>query len=893
MPSAEETRVLDVVRQCGILEAYRRLIAENDDLIRTSALENGRAIVTARSAIYTAIVGRWAETQQIALGYDKPFAVVALGGTGRAEVTPCSDLDFAFLFDEAIEGNTFLLELQRQTWHTDEFRAQHGFRCEAFPFGLDDVPSLAEKQLNSFLDMRPVFDPSGLAGRFRELIGKTYDSFEHFLHLRGFWKEQWEAAASGSERLDRFDIKNDGLRVFLGGIWTLAGKNFLHSHEIYRTLEDPRDLAAYEFLLRIRAWVHTRRPVGARSDASGNHPEDILRFEDSVSYGEMLGPECDAGSRFEFADEVRSRLLSARRRVAAYARAVIERELRAGRPVAPGSPIVYGTSGLLHTRSAECQTAPEKSRAALSLLLASQHYGVSIDLSELHTTFRNAGDWLVRVRELSLLFYEPQGSLADSFEFLSQLDGTEERLFPGYAKFESSLDARVLSERRSLRGALERQKMRILERYVAEGAKLLTTAISPEKLISTGEGARPAIQAALLDPDHLAAVKLALKTKRLPLTPDDEMARADQTRALHERHSSGFSGIPLAEYFTPFAAECEFTPGTLEIARSLVANRRVFKELAEAGLNDRDLVEQLLRCCGDEQCLRALYVFTCADRAHWESDQAEPVRWSNIRELYGKAMETFQPSQDLAGTLKAAGYAEDERAILRDIGEDFFSGRYRLHAIRFGAHLVRLASGEEGVGPKAAILRDGSSTMVGIAARDYRGLAASISGALWHHQVELRQAHLFSATHHGLALDFFHLAPGDQPLREDLPAIIEEAIRAQRNIADADEASLPRIDGRFTLTESRPGLHCLRFETTQSSDGLIYALTYKVFRYLGGNIYALTAHTARGNAYISIYFSLPPGTDLEEVKTIVQNRFGCSEGEIRPARLLAGRAAVG
>jgi hypothetical protein len=278
MSSDNENRVLEAVRQCGPLEAYQRLIAENNALIQGADLNNGRAITTMRTAIHTALAGQWAEEQQRTLGYDKPFAIVALGGTGRGEVTPCSDLDFAFLFDDAIEGNAFLLELQRQMLHTSGFRERHGFSCVAFPFGLDDMPSLAGKQLNSFLDMRPVFDPSGLADRFRERIQATFDPFEHFLHVRRFWKKQWEAAAAASERLDRFDIKNDGLRIFLSGIWTLAGKTFIHSHDIYRTLEEPRDLEAYDFLLRIRAWVHLRRSRSGRPHVFGKHPGRYPRF---------------------------------------------------------------------------------------------------------------------------------------------------------------------------------------------------------------------------------------------------------------------------------------------------------------------------------------------------------------------------------------------------------------------------------------------------------------------------------------------------------------------------------------------------------------------------------------------------------------------------------------
>ena len=877
MVSDNEKRVLEAVHQYGPLEAYRRLIAENNALIQGPDLHNGRAITTMRTAIHTALAGQWAEEQQRTLGYDKPFAMVALGGTGRGEVTPFSDLDFAFLFDDAIEGNALLLELQRQMLHTTEFLERHGFSCVALPFSVDDMPSLEGKQLNSFLDMRPVFDPCGLAERFRERIQATFDPFEHFLHVRRFWKKQWEAAAAASERLDRFDIKNDGLRVFLSGIWTLAGKTFIHSHDVYRTLEEPRDLEAYDFLLRIRAWIHLRRSRSGRPDAFRNHQADILNFEDFVSFGEMLGPESDERTRFDFAERVRSLLLSARRRAAVFARAVIERELRRGRAVAPGTPIIYGTGGLYHAASSQCCTERDKSRAALSLLLASQRYGVAIDPSELHATFRNAGDWLVRAPEVSALFYEQRGSLADSFEFLSQIDGAEERIFPGYGKFESSVDSRVMSERLSLRGALERQKMRTLERYVAEGAERLVTAVSPEKVTAMEEDAA-AINAALLDSDHLAAVKLALKTKRLPFTPQDQAARDDESRPLHERYTSGCSGVPLVEYFAPYVSECEFTPETLEITKFLIANRRTFKEYAEAGRNDAQLVEEFARLCRNEQHLRALFAFTRADRAEWESDRSEPVRWWNIRELYAKALETFRPKQDRAGTLKAAGYGEDELIILRDFGEDFFSGLYRLHAIRFGAHLVRLAQGGSAVGPKAAIIRDGTSTMLTVATRDYRGLAASISGALWQSEVELRQAHLFSAMNYGLALDFFHVAPGGKPLRQDLSGIVEDAIRARRHIAKSDEAHLPRIAGRFTLTESRPGHQCLRFETSSDAGGLIYALTYKVFRYLQGNIHGLTAHTARGNAYISIYYSLPASKALDEARAIVESQFQNSGG---------------
>lgn len=869
--AAEQARVAATIARLGPRAAYRELIAANDALSRAPDLDNGRLIASTRTLIHTALARDWVEDQLRRFGYDRPFALVALGGTGRGEMAPFSDIDFAFLFDDALEGNAFLLELQRQQLHSREFELRCGFSCQTLPFSLDDVPALDGKQLNAFLDLQPVHDPSGLAGRFREKIAATYDSFAHFLHVRGFWQAEWAAAADASERLDRFDIKNDGLRLFLAGVWTLAGRDFLHAHEVYRELVDPRDLAAYEFLLRVRAFVHSRR-MGARparagnNHAGGNHPEDVLTFDDFVSFGELLGPEAGEQARFDFANGVRARLLSARRRVATFAQGVIERELKVGRAVSPRSPLVFGTGGLSHTTSAQGQTPREKSRAALSLLLAAQHYEVPIDAAELQATFREAGSWLEPVPELSALFFETRGSLADSFAFLSHCDGAEERLFPGYLHFEASLDSRVLTERRSLRGPYERQKLRALEQYVRNGQATLARTHATE-------GVAVEVEAALLDADHLAAVKLALKTKRLPVTTEDLAVRADESRPLHERFSTGFSGVPLGAYYAPYAAQADFSRDVLRIVEFLVANRRAFKERAAAGLNDAQQVAEFAGLCGDEQSLRSLFVFTSADRTEWESPETDPARWFNTRELYLKTLQRFRPAPDLTSALQAAGYSPEQLQVLRDFGQDFFGGVYRQYANRFGAHLVRLIE-EPGLGSaKAAIVRDGTAVIVGVAARDYRGLAATISGAFWHRQLDLRQAHLFSAQNYGLALDFFHVSPGGKPPAADLTRFVEDAIRERRYIADTDEAALPPLAGSASLREWRPGQYCLHFETAVEGSGQIYALTYKVYRHLRASIFGLTAHATRGKTYVSIYHTLPSDLSPHEAQAVLERHF--------------------
>ena len=868
-PNPPETHASAAPREAGALESYRRQIAENNALIQSSTLDFGREIVVARTAVHNTIAGDWAERQQAALGYTRPFALVALGGTGREEVTPCSDLDYAFLVDDEVEGNKFLLELQRQALHTTEFEEAHGFAIAPLPFDLDDLKKVTGKDLISFLDLRPVYDPHDLATAFRARIRATYDPFEHFLQAREFWREQL-AHAPACERLDRFDIKNDALRIFQGGIWTLAGKDYVHSHQIYQQLADRRDLEAYYFLLRIRAWVHLRRPCGGKPTAAGNHPEDVLTFDDFASFGEMLEPGADEAARFDFAIEVRARLLSARRRIASFARGVIERELRRGRRVSINGSIVYGAGGLYHSAPHKDQARRTRSRAAFSLLLTAQHYGLPIDPSELQATFHNAGDWLERVPEVAALFHEARGSLADTFAFLSQIDGAEERLFPGRSRFEVSFDERVLTERRELRGALELRKLRTLEDFIARTPR----SDAPNAWWAQTD-ASPADAAALLDTDHLAAVKLALKTKRLPMTPEDEAQGVNAARPSHQRPASGFSGIPLAEYYQRFGPECGFNKETLAVTEFLVANRRTFKLRADEGQNDRRQVESFRALCGTEQRLHALFVFTCADRIEWENEPSYPARWFSIRELYHKTRAAFHNEDvDAATALSSAGYAPEDLRILSDFGEDFFSGLYRRHANRFGTDLVRLAQAPEAnPPPKAALLHYGASVILGVAARDFRGLAACISGALWKERVGLRQAHFFSAMNQRLVLDFFHLATSGGAVPAGLPRVVEQAVRDQLHISSSDEGAFPKLGATVDLQATRPGQYRLRCQSEGDTGGLIYALCLKLLLHFRADIHTLSASNTRAGTFITIHHSLPQSLSLEDARRIVRESF--------------------
>jgi len=145
---------------------------------------------------------------------------------------------------------------------------------------------------------------------------------------------------------------------------------------------------------------------------------------------------------------------------------------------------------------------------------------------------------------------------------------------------------------------------------------------------------------------------------------------------LHQRYSTGLSGIPLVEYFAPFASECEFSRETLRIVEFLIANRRTFKERAEAGINDARQVAEFARLCRAKISSRAICVYL--RRPHGMGiTRDRPTRWFNTRELYAKTLQFFRPAADPTRGLHAAGYSPEQLNVLKDFGEDFFGGVYR------------------------------------------------------------------------------------------------------------------------------------------------------------------------------------------------------------------------
>ena len=196
-----------------------------------------------------------------------PFALIALGGYGRGELNPFSDVDVMFLHEgkgkmvsaqisEAVEQTLYLL------WDIG-FKVGHSTRS------IKEAISEANRDMltkTSMLESRFVAGDEHLSTAFRERFrAKCVEGYEReYVEMRMQDQAARHAKFGDSVYMQEPNVKNGcgGLRDYQNLLWMtyfkegvlttthLVGKNWLSESE-RRRLE-----AAYDFLLRVRTDLH-------------------------------------------------------------------------------------------------------------------------------------------------------------------------------------------------------------------------------------------------------------------------------------------------------------------------------------------------------------------------------------------------------------------------------------------------------------------------------------------------------------------------------------------------------------------------------------------------------------------------------------------------------------
>jgi [protein-PII] uridylyltransferase len=241
----------------------------------------GREICQARAAMLDALLRHLWESARGGLSPQAqkefpPLALIAIGGYGRAELNPHSDIDFMFLHDGQVAVGRPLPYLSKlidgvlyPLWDIG-LKVGHAVRS------INDCVKVANEDMQSktsLIESRFIVGDEALFNKFQKtLVNKCVDGFEErYIAARLEDQTARRNKFGNSACMQSPNIKNGcgGLRDFQNLLWMAFFKYHapslgeLQEREFVNQSERRQLEAAYDFLLRARTELHyqTDRPV--------------------------------------------------------------------------------------------------------------------------------------------------------------------------------------------------------------------------------------------------------------------------------------------------------------------------------------------------------------------------------------------------------------------------------------------------------------------------------------------------------------------------------------------------------------------------------------------------------------------------------------------------------
>jgi [protein-PII] uridylyltransferase len=208
-----------------------------------------------------------------------PIALVAIGGFGRAELNPHSDIDFMFLHEGQVAVGKPLPWLAKLVDGILYPLWDIGLKIGYSVRDLDDCVKVANTDMQSktsLIESRLVVGSEALFGKFQKVVvSKCVLGFEEkYIALRMQDQATRRAKFGNSACMQEPNVKNGcgGLRDFQNLLWMTYFKyrtrslRDLQTQEFVSEAERKQLESAYEFLLRVRTELHYNT----------NRPQDVL-----------------------------------------------------------------------------------------------------------------------------------------------------------------------------------------------------------------------------------------------------------------------------------------------------------------------------------------------------------------------------------------------------------------------------------------------------------------------------------------------------------------------------------------------------------------------------------------------------------------------------------------
>lgn len=242
--------------------------------------ESGQMICQARATVldhiiqaywHMAVNGLSAQARQ----EFPPIAVVALGGYGRSELNPHSDIDLMFLHQGQVAGHSrplpILEKIMNGVWlplYDLGLKPNSAVRSipEAVAAANDKSDSRSMETKTSYIEARLIIGNEKLFTRFQQaVVAKCVSGQEEkYIRLRLEDQAARRAKFGNSACMQEPNIKNGcgGLRDFQNLLWMAFFKYRTRSladlcqHGLATVKEQEQLLAAYDYLLRVRTELH-------------------------------------------------------------------------------------------------------------------------------------------------------------------------------------------------------------------------------------------------------------------------------------------------------------------------------------------------------------------------------------------------------------------------------------------------------------------------------------------------------------------------------------------------------------------------------------------------------------------------------------------------------------
>ncbi len=243
---------------------------------------DGKKICEGRAAILDALLKHFWETSlaQISSAKDSPpIALVAIGGFGRAELNPHSDIDFMFLHEGQVSGGKPLPHLAKLIDGVLYPLWDIGLKVGYSVRDISDCVKVANTDMQSktsLIESRLVIGDKALFKKYQTaVVAKCVVAFEEkYIAMRLEDQASRRSKHGNSACMQEPNIKNGcgGLRDFQNLLWMSFFKYRtrslpdLQAQEFLTPAERKQLEAAYEFLLRVRTEMHYHT----------NRPQDVL-----------------------------------------------------------------------------------------------------------------------------------------------------------------------------------------------------------------------------------------------------------------------------------------------------------------------------------------------------------------------------------------------------------------------------------------------------------------------------------------------------------------------------------------------------------------------------------------------------------------------------------------